>query len=184
MRRLSIVFLASGRFLARVFSRLLQRRSESALPAHPEPASCVREDSACLPKALSDVRNVPLDADLRELLLDRLHQVVEEPCGELAWACCVTDALDELQALESSYAAENRQMIRALALVLRFWLEAEGGELLDEDAWNPALQRAEQDEPCLPPGSPRRISEKISPGLRWRGKLIRKQTVRIQSEHQ
>ena len=89
------------------------------------------------------------------------------------------DMIDEIELMKSG---SNSEAARSLALVrgrLEDNIALAGGELIHENVWQPALQRAVKVEPVEPGQTDVRVLRTRATGLKLRGRLIRKQEVVI-----
>lgn len=155
------------------------QKQEEKSPAHDTeevPASKKDTDGGATP--LRAYAESLCSNNLRELVIDRLdsQRVMIE-----AWATEAVDTLDELSRACSS-AGEDAAALEHLCDELREMLTAAGCTIVDEDEWNPSLQRAVKTEKTLPVGAPPRIGKKLVSGLVVQGQLVRKQEVVLQTQ--
>lgn len=117
--------------------------------------------------------------DLRGLLQDRLESMDDSGEGTERWAMELVDLLDEIRWM-GGLEKEDAARIPALRDKLIEILQAAGGELIDDDTWNPARQRAVKISKTLPEGAEPRVTEKHASGLIFKGRLLRKQEVSLE----
>lgn len=120
------------------------------------------------------------EENLRLLLEDRLDEVDDDKADLEKQARDVALLLDEIHGLETPYAGKPDGVVLArLADDLKAELRARDCELLDSDVWNPDIQRAVRVEPTDEPLEHPIILAKQSLGVKVRGRLVRKQEVKI-----
>jgi hypothetical protein len=91
----------------------------------------------------------------------------------------MVDLLDEIDALQPEADAEQRKALAHVAGRLRDQIELAQGEVIQEQAWNPALQRAVKVEPASTGQREPRLLESFASGLKYKGRIVRKQEVKI-----
>lgn len=120
------------------------------------------------------------EENLRLLLEDRLDEVDDDKADLEKQALDVALLLDEIHGLETPYADKPDGVVLArLANDLKAELLACNCELLDSDVWNPDIQRAVRIEPTDEPLEHPIILAKQALGVKVRGRLVRKQEVKI-----
>ncbi|HIX20306.1 MAG TPA: hypothetical protein H9862_06880 [Candidatus Akkermansia intestinigallinarum] len=120
------------------------------------------------------------EENLRLLLEDRLDEVDDDKADLEKQARDVALLLDEIHGLETPYAGKPDGVVLArLADDLKAELRACDCELLDSDVWNPDIQRAVRVEPTDEPLEHPIILAKQALGVKVRGRLVRKQEVKI-----
>ena len=120
------------------------------------------------------------EENLRLLLEDRLDEVDDDKADLEKQALDVALLLDEIHGLETPYAGKPDGVVLArLADALKAELRSRDCELLDSDVWNPDIQRAVRIEPTDEPLEHPIILAKQALGVKVRGRLVRKQEVKI-----
>lgn len=120
------------------------------------------------------------EENLRLLLEDRLDEVDDDKADLEKQALDVALLLDEIHGLETPYAGKPDGVVLArLADDLKAELRSRDCELLDSDVWNPDIQRAVRIEPTDEPLEHPIILAKQALGVKVRGRLVRKQEVKI-----
>ena len=121
-----------------------------------------------------------VDEDVKGLILDRLEEIEEEHGNPEKEAMLMVDLMDELKLIHNVYKGTDAESIAKLSGMIRATLEQKGCELLDCDTWNPDTQRAVKIDYCLAEEQAPVITAKQATGLKYKGKLLRKQEVKIQ----
>lgn len=89
----------------------------------------------------------------------------------------VVSLYDELAILKSSPQSDNKLQCDFLRSRLKDMVERVGAELIDDDNWDAARQRAIEIRNKNEKSTTPTIAEKVGSGLRFRGRLIKKQEV-------
>lgn len=120
-----------------------------------------------------------LSAGWKEFVRDRLFELslynsIEESCHALS----VVDFLDELRSADIDASEEERDFSLKIQSEIKNILIENGYTVLDSTEWNPEIQRAVFVE-HKPDAEDTKIIGKGASGLARRGKIIRKQEVKI-----
>lgn len=110
---------------------------------------------------------------------ERVQEALESEIGSTEWACLLADFADELQMMRAAQSPQGQKLLDIFLSAIREDLSREGGELLDSDEWDPQIQRAVEVVHTGRDGEKEQIDRKDSFGLRLRGKLLRKQNVKL-----
>lgn len=123
--------------------------------------------------------HAPISESLTVFFTERVQELRETESGSTEWAGLLADFADELQMMHASQTPQEQQVSDLFLSSIREDLSREGGELLDSDEWDPQIQRAVEVVHTGRDGEREQIDRKDSFGLRLRGKLLRKQNVKL-----
>lgn len=118
------------------------------------------------------------DENLRLLMKSRMDDLDDEE-GEVSKALIMAGILDEIRILTASANTRDAQALQKLCKALHRTLAEMGAEIIDDDEWNSARQRASEVQYDLPTGSKPVLGEKVASGLIYQGRICRKQTVTL-----
>ena len=139
--------------------------------------------SSSLERALEALPNsaahAPLPESLTVFFTERVQEIRETESGSTEWACLLADFADELQMMRAAQSPQRQKVSDLFLSAIREELSREGGELLDSDEWDPQIQRAVEVVHTGRDGEREQVDRKDSFGLRLRGKLLRKQNVKL-----
>lgn len=139
--------------------------------------------SSSLERALEALPNsaahAPLPESLTVFFTERVQEIRETESGSTEWAGLLADFADELQMMRAAQSPQGQKLLDLFLSAIREDLGREGGELLDSDEWDPQIQRAVEVVHTGRDGEREQVDRKDSFGLRLRGKLLRKQNVKL-----
>lgn len=139
--------------------------------------------SSSLERALEALPNsaahAPLPESLTVFFTERVQEIRETESGSTEWAGLLADFADELQMMRAAQSPQGQKLLDLFLSAIREDLGREGGELLDSDEWDPQIQRAAEVVHTGRDGEREQVDRKDSFGLRLRGKLLRKQNVKL-----
>lgn len=130
--------------------------------------------AACICNLISSIG----EENLRDLLKSRIDDLDDEE-GDVAKALAIVGILDEIRILNAGANESDARAMQTLDAALRRMLAELGAEMIDDDVWHPARQRATEVQHDLPAGSEPLLGEKVGSGLIYQGRIYRKQTVTL-----
>lgn len=166
--------------IACITYRTKSSKGEQITAAPKDGLSARQKNTPTKPLTLKALAAKATNEDLRALLLDRVEEIEDERDNPQKEALLMVDFIDELKRIHNAYSGADAANIGDLCNLIVQTLSAQECELLDSDKWSPEIQRAIKIDYCLPEGQEPRISSKHATGLKWRGKILRKQEVQIQ----
>lgn len=118
------------------------------------------------------------DDNLRGLLESRMEDMEDEDDG-VPKALAMVAFLDEIQILSPKYRSGDAAALQKLAAAMHRQLVDMDAEVIDDDKWDAARQRAQCITRDLPAGAEPVITEKVASGLLFQGAVRRKQIVNL-----
>lgn len=152
---------------------------EEAPEAPPTPCDSCAQPEAVLPQELEPLARKLADPGLSSYVAEQLSRLQVAEAGELeGWIIKVVDLVDSLQAL-TAYSEGDIALITQITNTLVECLKEYSVELISQDDWTPAYQRAVKVNRILPEGSFPVIVRTFATGIIHSGRLMRKQEVEL-----
>ena len=127
-----------------------------------------------------DPCTLPMDSGWKDFVSERLEELrLREGMDETKWALGVVDFIDELKESDAEASSKERDISAALRNEMLDVLASKGFAVVDSETWNPDLQRAVA-VVRKPDATETKILGKGATGLARKGKIIRKQEVKIE----
>lgn len=149
-------------------------RPDAEAPKEETPKEEAPVAAACICNLISSIG----EENLRDLLKSRIDDLDDEE-GDVAKALAIVGILDEIRILNAGANESDARAMQTLDAALRRMLAELGAEMIDDDVWHPARQRATEVQHDLPVGSEPLLGEKVASGLIYQGRIYRKQTVTL-----
>ncbi len=145
----------------------------------PEVCDSSAQPEAVLPQELEPLARKLADPGLSSYVAEQLSRLQVAEAGELeGWIIKVVDLVDSLQAL-TAYSEGDIALITQITNTLVECLKEYSVELISQDDWTPAYQRAVKVNRILPEGSFPVIVRTFATGIIHSGRLMRKQEVEL-----
>lgn len=145
----------------------------------PEVCDSSAQPEAVLPQELEPLARKLADPGLSSYVAEQLSRLQVAEAGELeGWIIKVVDLVDSLQAL-TAYSEGDIALITQITNTLVECLKEHSVELISQDDWTPAYQRAVKVNRILPEGSFPVIVRTFATGIIHSGRLMRKQEVEL-----
>lgn len=152
---------------------------EEAQEETPEVCDSCAQPEAVLPQELEPLARKLADPGLSSYVAEQLSRLQVAEAGELeGWIIKVVDLVDSLQAL-TAYSEGDIALITQITNTLVECLKEYSVELISQDDWTPAYQRAVKVNRILPEGSFPVIVRTFATGIIHSGRLMRKQEVEL-----